>query len=380
MSRLDDAIRAILPLDGPAMAAAGARQAQLTKPAGSLGRLEDLAVQLAGIRREPLPLLRRKTLFVVAADHGVAAEGVSVYPQAVTAQMVQNFLQGGAACNVLARVAGARVVVVDAGVAADVAPLDPSGPSGPSGPSDLPGRSGRSQPHTRFVAAKIAQGTQNLATGPAMTREQARRAIDTGLRLVDEEHAAGLDAVALGEMGIANTTASSCVVAALTGAPVAAVTGRGTGLEDTQLAHKRTVVERALAVNAPDPADALDVLAKVGGFEIAALAGVAIGAAARGVAVVVDGFIAGAAALAAARLAPAVVPYLIAAHRSVEPGHAVVLDALGLHPLLDLGLRLGEGTGALLAFPILDAACLTLAEMATFDSAGVSTASEASER
>jgi nicotinate-nucleotide--dimethylbenzimidazole phosphoribosyltransferase len=377
MSRLDDAIRAILPLDGPAMAAAGARQAQLTKPAGSLGRLEDLAVQLAGIRREPLPLLRRKTLFVVAADHGVAAEGVSVYPQAVTAQMVQNFLQGGAACNVLARVAGARVVVVDAGVAADVALLDPSGPSGPS---DLPGRSGRSQPHTRFVAAKIAQGTQNLATGPAMTREQARRAIDTGLRLVDEEHAAGLDAVALGEMGIANTTASSCVVAALTGAPVAAVTGRGTGLEDAQLAHKCAVVERALAVNAPDPADALDVLAKVGGFEIAALAGVAIGAAARGVAVVVDGFIAGAAALAAARLAPAVVPYLIAAHPSVEPGHAVVLDALGLHPLLDLGLRLGEGTGALLVFPILDAACHTLAEMATFDSAGVSTASKASER
>lgn len=357
MGLLERTIGAIQPLDSAAMAAAEARQALLTKPAGSLGRLEGLSVQLAGITGRPLPSLTRKALVVLAGDHGVTAEGVSRYPAEVTPQMVLNFLRGGAACNALAVVAGARIVVADIGVAADIEP--------PAGP--LP-------PGVRYVAAKVARGTRNLAVGPAMTRDEAVRAIETGIRLLDAERDAGLDAVALGEMGIGNTTPSSCIVAVLTGAPATRVTGRGTGVDDAQLEHKRAVVQRALEVNRPDPSDPLDVLAKVGGLEIAGLVGVALAAAAGRVAVVVDGFITAAAALVAARLAPAVRSYLIAGHRSAEPGHSVALAALGLEPLLDLGLRLGEGSGAALAFPLLDAACGTLAQMATFDSAGVSQA------
>jgi nicotinate-nucleotide--dimethylbenzimidazole phosphoribosyltransferase len=366
MQLLHRTIESIGPLDAAAMAAARARQAQLTKPAGSLGRLEALSVQLAGIAGRPLPSVARKAVLTLAADHGVAVEGVSLYPQAVTRQMVANFVRGGAAINALARAAGARVVVADVGVAADLTEMA----------GEVAGVPPPARGDVRFVGAKLARGTANLAAAPAMPRDLAVRAIETGIDLVADEHTRGLDTVALGDMGIGNTTAASCVVAALTGAAVEAVTGRGTGLDDAQLAHKRVVVARALAAHAPDPADPLGVLAKVGGLEIAGLAGVALGAAARRVAVVLDGFIAGTAALVAARLAPAAVPYMIAAHRSVEPGHRVVLEQLRLEPLLDLELRLGEGTGAALAFPLLDAACRVLAEMATFASAGVATAND----
>ena len=284
----------------------------------------------------------------MAGDHGVAREGVSAYPAEVTPQMVLNFLAGGAGINVLARHAGARVVVVDVGVAID-----------------LP-------PHPQLVSKKVGYGTANLAVGPAMTREQAVQAIEVGIKVVEAEVARGLDIVGAGDMGIGNTTPSSAIVAAMTGAPVEKITGRGTGVDDAGLARKVAVIERALALNRPDPTDALDVLARVGGFEIAGLAGVMLGAAANRVAVVVDGFVSGAAALVAAGLSPAVVPYMVAGHRSVEGGHAYALAHLGLTPLLDLQMRLGEGTGAALGISLVEAATKVLAEMATFAEAGVS--------
>lgn len=352
MRRLEEIIAAIAPLDEGAAAAARERQQQLTKPAGSLGRLEELAIQLAGIIGQALPQVERKAVIVMAGDHGVTAEGVSAYPAEVTPQMVHNFLHGGAAINALAREVGARVIVVDVGVASDIQ-------------------------HPLLVSRKVARGTANMAVGPAMTREQALAAIVVGLDVVEAEIAQGLDLVATGEMGIGNTTAASAITAALAGVPVALVTGSGTGINDEQRAHKIAVIERALAVNTPDARDALDVLAKVGGLEIAGLVGVMLGAAARRVPIVVDGFISGAAALVAARLCPAVTHYLIAGHASVERGHRVVLDRLGLAPLLDLELRLGEGTGAALAMGIISAALRTHREMATFAEAGVSEREEA---
>lgn len=356
MSLLYDTISQIEPLDAAAMAAAGERQSQLTKPAGSLGRLESLSVQLAGIQARAMPDVSRRSVITLAADHGIAAEGVSLYPQAVTQQMVLNFLRGGAAINVLAHLAGARIVVADFGVKGLLSPVDHA---------SLP-------PGVRFLDAKLAHGTQNLAEGPAMSQAQAVAAIERGIELLAEEHACGLDAVATGEMGIGNTTPSSCIAAVLAGVPVELVTGRGTGLDDAQLACKRQIIRRALAINQPDPNDAVGVLAKVGGLEIAGLVGVILGAARRRVPVVLDGFISGAAALVAVRLAPACRNFMIAAHRSVEPGHSVILKTLSLDPLLDLRLRLGEGTGAALAFPLLDAACHILREMATFADAGIS--------
>jgi nicotinate-nucleotide--dimethylbenzimidazole phosphoribosyltransferase len=340
----------IPPLDWNAEAAARARQNMLTKPPGSLGRLEELSIQLAAITGQARPSMARKAVIVMAGDHGVAAEGVSAYPAEVTQQMVLNFLRGGAAINVLARHAGARVVVVDMGVAADI---DVAG--------DAP-----------FYARKIAYGTQNMMRGPAMTRAQAEATIAEGMDVVGVEIANGLDLLATGDMGIGNTTPSAAIVAALTGQPAARVTGRGTGVDDAGLARKIAVIERALAVNQPNPDDPVDVLAKVGGLEIGGLAGVIIGAASRRVPVVLDGFISGAAALVAGRLAPEVKPYLIAAHQSVEIGHRVIMEDLGLRPLLDLDLRLGEGTGAALAFHLIEAAARILNEMATFAEAGVS--------
>ncbi len=339
---------AIPPLDLAAADAARARQASLTKPTGSLGRLEALAVQLAAITGQARPNVTRKAVIVMAGDHGVTQSGVSAYPSDVTPQMVLNFLHGGAAINVLARQAGARVVVVDVGVAAD-----------------LP-------EHAGLLRRKVARGTANMTLGPALTRAQAEAALSVGLEVVAAEIDAGLDLLATGDMGIGNTTPSAAIVAALTGAPVAQVTGRGTGVDDAGLARKVAAIETALRVNQPDPADALDVLAKVGGLEIAGLAGVILGAAARRVPVVIDGFISGAAALIAAGLAPAATGYMIAAHRSVEIGHRVLLDHLGLMPLFDLDLRLGEGTGAALAFHLVEAAARIHAEMATFAEAGVS--------
>jgi nicotinate-nucleotide--dimethylbenzimidazole phosphoribosyltransferase len=342
--RLRDAIPAP---DAAAAAAARRRLDALTKPPGSLGRLEDLAVRLAAIQGGA-PHVDRPVVFTLAADHGVVEEGVSAYPQVVTAQMVENFLRGGAAINVLARQAGARVVVADLGVAG---PLPPT-----------PG----------LVSCPVARGTANMARGPAMTREQAILAVETGARLAEDAIGAGADVIATGEMGIGNTTAASAVTAVLTGAAPEAVTGRGTGVDEAGWRRKVEVVRRALAVNAPDASDPIDVLARVGGFEIGGLAGVILAGAARRVPVALDGFIAGAAALVAVALAPAAREALFASHRSAEPGHAVALARLGLEPYFDLGLRLGEGTGAALFLHLARAAVLLFHEMATFKSAGVS--------
>ncbi len=331
-----------------AAAAAKQRQNELTKPAGSLGRLEELSIQLAGMTGQNRPRLQRKAVIVMAADHGVALEGVSAYPVEVTRQMALNFISGGAAISVLARQAHARVVVVDIGVSSDLAPA------------------------AGLIHRKVMPGTHNLASGPAMTAAQAEQAIQVGMNIVRDEIKHGLDVVATGDMGIGNTTPSSAIVAVMTGLPVRQVTGRGTGIDDDGLNRKIALIEQAIRVNQPDPSNAIDVLSKVGGLEIAGLAGVILGAAAQRIPVVIDGFISGAAALIAASLAPQSKNYMIASHQSVEIGHKVLLSHLGLNPLLDLDLRLGEGTGSVLAFPILEAACLILDEMATFSEAGVS--------
>jgi nicotinate-nucleotide--dimethylbenzimidazole phosphoribosyltransferase len=294
----------------------------------------------------------RKTIITMAGDHGVAAEGVSKYPQEVTPQMVHGFVGGKAGISALAKLAGARVLVVDMGVAADLGSLARAG---------------------KIVDKKVALGTANIATGPAMTRAQAVRAVEAGIEVV-EELAPTTDVFGTGDMGIANTTPSTAVVAALTGLPIQDLTGRGTGIDDGQLARKIAVVEQALALNRPDPHDALDVLAKVGGFEIGGIAGVVLGAAACRKPVVIDGFISTAGALLAHSLCPAAGDYIIAAHRSAEPGHRAMHARLGKEPLLDLGLRLGEGTGAALAMNLVEAAQRILTEVATFDEAHVSKA------
>jgi nicotinate-nucleotide--dimethylbenzimidazole phosphoribosyltransferase len=347
--RLRDAIAGP---DAAAAAAVARHLDRLTKPPGSLGRLEELAVRLAAVQGTR-PRVDQPVVFTFAADHGVAAEGVSAYPQVVTAQMVDNFLAGGAAINVLARLAGARVVVADLGVATPLAP----------------------RPGLRRCA--IGPGTGNIARGPAMTPAQAERAIEAGARLALEAIDQGADLLATGEMGIANTTAASAITAAVTGAAPEAVTGHGTGVDGPTWARKVDVVRRALAVNAPDPRDGLDVLARVGGFEIAGLVGVILAGAARRVPVALDGFIAGAAALVAGLVAPAALVAMFAAHRSAERGHRVALDHLGLAPYLDLGLRLGEGTGAVLFVHLARAAARIVGEMATFKTAGVSGTADA---
>jgi nicotinate-nucleotide--dimethylbenzimidazole phosphoribosyltransferase len=350
MRPLEQVIWEIKPLDEGAMAVARARQDTLTKPLGSLGRLEELSVKVAGIKGEPMPGLSRKAIVTMAADHGVAAEGVSAYPQEVTAQMVQNFLRGGAGINVLATLVGVKVIVVDMGVASAM------------------------EPHPALVSKKVAYGTQNMAQGPAMTREQAINSIEVGLEIVEKEVEKGLDIIGTGDMGIGNTTPSSAITAVITGEPVAKVTGRGTGLDDKQLAVKVASIERGLRVNQPAPDDPIDVLSKVGGFEIGGLSGVILGAAAHRIPIVIDGFISGAAALIAAGLSPMVRDYLIASHISVEIGHQAILDYLGLRPLLALELRLGEGTGAALGIFLVEAAAKVLTDMATFSEAGVSQA------
>ena len=331
-------------LDLDAMSAARAELDRKTKPRGSLGRLEELAVRLAGIGVHG----QRCAIVVAAADHGYADEGVSAYPAEVTRQMLKVFASGGAAISVLSRHVGAELVVVDAGVREE---LD--------------------DPRVRSI--RIGAGTANAANGAAMSREQALAALGAGVSLA-RELAGRVDIIALGDMGIGNTTAAGALHAALLGVPAAAVCGPGTGLDPGGVRRKAAVIERALAANDRVGDDPIDVLAALGGFEIALLAGVALGAAAERRAVVLDGFIVTAAALVAARLEPAVVEYLIAGHLSPEPGHRLGLDALGLEPLLDLELRLGEGTGAALALPLLQASLALLAEMATFDEAGVTDA------
>jgi len=350
MTLLQRACASIAPSCRDAARAAQTRLDKKTKPRGSLGRLEELATRLASMYGTSDPALPAKAVIVMAADHGVAEEGVSAYPQEVTAQMVRNFAAGGAAINVLARQQGARVILVDMGVKT---PLDGL---------------------TEVRSPRLGPGTANCARGPAMSRETAVRALEIGIGLAGELHQAGIRLLAVGEMGIANTSAASAIAAAMLGLPAAEVTGRGTGVDDARLRGKVSAIERALTVNRPDSSDPLDVLAKVGGFEIAGLAGVMLGAAAHKVPVVLDGFITGAAALVAVGLCHVVGEYLIASHRSAEPGHAFILRHLGLRPLFDLDMRLGEGTGAVLALNLLEASLRILREMATFDSAGVTDA------
>ena len=333
-------------LDDRAMAAARHELDAKTKPRRSLGRLEDLAVQIAGIRGSVAPDPLSAAVVVAAADHGVTAEGVSAYPQEVTRQMLANFAGGGAAISVLTRAAGAELVVVDAGVV-------------------------EAYEHESIRAARVGAGTANAARGAAMTRHQALEAMAQGEALARELTGAGTTVVALGEMGIGNTTSAAAISSALLEVAPAVMCGPGTGLDAKGVAHKVAVVQRMLESNRTDPDDPIGVLAAVGGFEIALLAGLALGAASDRAVVVLDGFITGAAALIATRLAPDLRGYLIASHRSPEPGHAVVLDALGLEPLVDLRLRLGEGTGATLALPLLSAARAILVEMSTFERAGV---------
>jgi len=334
--------------DRTAEAAAAARQAVLTKPGGSLGDLEALSVRLAGIQGRADPRIGPGAVFVMAADHGVCAEGVSAYPPEVTPQMVMNFTAGGAAINALARVSGCRVVVTDVGVAAEFPPSLPI--------------------HHR----KIAPGTKNIAAGPAMSREEAIRSVAAGIEVFEEElEARAFDLAATGDMGIGNTTASAAVAVLLTGKSASELVGRGTGIDDAVLARKIRVIEKAIALNRPDPADPVDVLAKVGGFELGALAGVFLASAAHGLPILIDGYISGAAALLARAFCPGAVDYMIAGHLSADSGHGLMLESLGLKPLLNLGMRLGEGTGAVLAMPLCRAACAALNEMATFESAGV---------
>ncbi len=345
---IEEIVSRIQPLDQQAIASASARQDMLTKPQGSLGRLESLSVQIAGITGQGRPHIHHKVVMVMAGDHGVVAEGVSAFPQEVTPQMVLNFLSGGAAINVLSKHVGARVVIVDMGVAT---PMDE---------------------YPQLVNRKVALGTGNIAKGPAMTRAQAVESILSGVEIVEAEIARGLDILATGDMGIGNTTPSAAIACVVTGKPATEIVGRGTGVDDAGLHRKILAVENALKVNQPDPGDGLDILAKVGGFEIGGLAGAILGAAANHRPVVIDGFISTAAAIIAATIAPQVRDYLIAAHCSQELGHRLMLEWLGVTPLLDMQMRLGEGTGAALAMSVVEASCKILDEMATFGEAGVS--------
>ena len=430
---LDEVVARIRPADSQAKQAAMRRQQRLTKPPGSLGRLEDVSIQLAGIFGTERPVARRTTLIVAAADHGVVPQGVTGYPQAVTAQMVMNFLAGGAAISVMARSRGVELVIVDAGIATPLpatsaragpgCPEDSSPqPSPPEerplrNPSWVPGRpspqpspTGRGskrgpalegagrfakvpgeraraasasrmrdavaagslpvQPDLRVVAP--GRGTKDMTRGPAMRRAQAEACVEAGIELAGAAAERGAQVIATGDMGIGNTTAASAITAALTGASSRETTGRGTGRTDRELEHKIACVERALDVNRPDPDCGLDVLTKVGGFEIGVLAGVVLGGALARRAVVLDGYVSGAAGLIAASLCPTVLDYVIAGHQSAEPGHRIALQHTGLQPLLNLDMRLGEGTGALLATGLVESAAACLAEMATFEEAGVS--------
>jgi len=350
LSFLDTTFRSIYPQDFEFRQQAEERLGQLTMPHWAMGDVMDLAVDLAGMTRSMHPPIARKKVVVMVGDHGVAAEGVSQYPAEVTTQMVHNFARGGAAINVLARKAGVDVVVVDVGALDDFADLVREG---------------------QILAKKIGRGTANMVYGPAMTRTHAVMAVEAGIE-VATALAAEVDVFATGEMGIGNTTPSTAIAAVLTGKKVAELTGRGTGIDDSRFQHKIEVIEKALACNSPNAKDGLDVLAKVGGFEIGAIAGLIIGAAAKRKPVVVDGFISTAGAAIACSLEPFVRDFIICAHRSAEPGHLALLEHLRQRPLLDLHLRLGEGTGAVLAMPLLEAAAALLTEMATFAEAGVS--------
>jgi len=338
----------IKPVEKKFLELAWKRLDNLTKPPKSLGRLEEIAARLVAIYEDPMPEIKKKVVFVFASDHGVTEEGVSAYPKEVTAQMVFNFLRGGAGINVLARHAGAEVVVVDVGVDYEFGRLE------------------------GLIDKKVVKGARNIAKGPALKKEEALKCIEIGIELVREYYAKGYNLFAPGEMGIGNTTPSSAVVSVLTGSPVEEVTGRGTGIDDETFKRKIEVIKKAIELNKPDPHDPIDVLSKVGGPEIGAIAGVVLGCAELKVPVVIDGFISTAGALIAYCINPVVKDYIFASHNSVEKGHKKALEFMGLTPLLDLNLRLGEGTGAALAMTIISAGLKIYREMATFEEAGVS--------
>ncbi len=348
MNKLNEIIKKIDEIDFSKENKIQKRLDNLTKPQGSLGGLEDLAKQIVLITNKDNPSLDNKVIFTLAGDHGIADEGVSAFPKEVTAQMVYNFIKGGAGINVLARHIGARVIVVDMGIASDLEFDD------------------------GVVIKKINYGTKNMIKGPAMTRDEAVRAIENGIVVFEDEFLNGVDIVGTGDMGIGNTTASSAIASVITGKPVEDMTGRGTGIDSKSLSMKIELIKKAIDVNKPNSEDAIDVLSKVGGFEIGGLAGVMLAAAARKVPIVIDGFISAAASLIAFKLEPKVKDYMISAHCSVEKGHKTVLDYLGLSPLLDFNLRLGEGSGAALAITIAEASVKILTQMATFKDAEVS--------
>ena len=348
MNLLENTVASIRPIDAEWIAAAARRQLELTKPPGSLGRLEEIANRCAAIRESLNPTANHPRIVIFAADHGVCAEGVSAYPQGVTAQMVANYLRGGAGINALARAGNIELKVVDVGVLAPLPIFD------------------------GLISRRVAASTRNFCQEPAMSEAEMQAALETGIELAADAAAAGCDILGFGEMGIGNTTSASAITAALTGEPVATVVGRGTGVDDESLARKCRAVERALALHAGRLQSALGILQCVGGLEIAAMCGFCLGAAAHRVPIVIDGFIATSAAALAVRICPAVAGYLIAAHQSVEPGHARLLASMGLEPLLHLGLRLGEGTGSALAMGIVQAAIAAFTQMATFTGAGVS--------
>jgi len=348
LSRLiQDTITSIQPISRDFHARAQVVLNGLTKPVGSLGRLEELAAQYVAITQKLPPLMPDPVVFTLAADHGIVREGVSAYPSSVTAQMVMNFLSGGAAVNVLAKQVGARVQVVDMGVDGDFGNLE------------------------GLLVHKIGNGTNNFLEGPAMSDEQANKSIEVGIRLVQDACDNGMGVIGLGEMGIGNTTSSSAIAAVMTRQSVATLTGKGTGVDAERLAKKVQVIEQGIEQNKPDHHNPLDVLAKVGGFEIGGLVGLILGGAACRVSVVLDGFITGAAMLLAQALAPHCQDYVIPSHCSAESGHRYILEHLGLRPLLDLDLRLGEGTGACLAIGLLRSSLACMRDMATFNSAGV---------
>lgn len=348
MKLLEKTTQEIRPVDPRWIDTASQRQLELTKPPGSLGRLEEIANRCAAIRESFALTASRPRIVLFAADHGVCAEGVSAYPQAVTAQMVSNFLRGGAAINALARAGGIELKVVDVGVATPL-PLS-----------------------SELISRRAAAGTRNFCEGPAMTQVEMNAVLETGIELAFDSARAGCDLLGFGEMGIGNTTSASAIAASLAGEPAEAVIGCGAGADDACMARKRSAIQRALALHANSLQDPLGILRCIGGLEIAAMCGFCLGATARRVPVVTDGFIATAAAALAVRLCPASAGYLFASHRSTEPGHAHFLAILEQEPLLDLGMRLGEGTGAALAIKLIQAAVAAFTQMATFATAGVS--------
>jgi nicotinate-nucleotide--dimethylbenzimidazole phosphoribosyltransferase len=348
MNIITNTLARIKPVSTELLQQAQAKLDNKTKPLGALGRLEEFARRVVTISGNFEPDVSKKVIFTFAGDHGVTSEGVSTCPKEVTTQMVFNFLSGGAGINVLARHVGAEVRVVDVGVDHDF--------------GDLPG----------LIHRKVARGTQNLANGPAMTRDETVAALQVGIYMADQCRTEGIGLVGTGEMGIGNTTPSSAIIAAISGMPVRDLTSRGTGITDEALENKIRIIEQSLMLNKPNPLDPLDILTKVGGLEIAAIAGLVLGCAANSIPVVIDGFISTAGALIASELHPNVRDYIFAAHQSVEIGHRFMLERIGVEPILDLNLRLGEGTGAALAMGLIEAGVKILKEMATFDEAGVS--------